>query len=46
MAALATKKLPHGVHSLSELIRIETTTQATLYVDLRDIGLSLVTLSA
>jgi len=29
--------LPNGVQSLSELIEIESTTQATLYVPLRDI---------
>ena len=29
--------LPSGVQSLSELIEIESTTQSTLYVPLRDI---------
>ena len=32
MATAATMHLPVGVKSLSELIRIESTTQATLYV--------------
>ena len=36
MTAAATMDLPDGVQSLSELIEIETTTQATLYVALRD----------
>lgn len=37
MVTVATTDLPGGVQSLSELIGIETTTQATLYVGLRDI---------
>jgi len=37
MATVATTDLPDEVQSLSELIGIETTTQATLYVALRDI---------
>jgi hypothetical protein len=36
MAAAVTTHLPAGVKSLSELIRIESTTQATLYVAPRD----------
>ena len=36
-AAAATAHLPVGVESLSELTRIENTTQATLYVAPRDI---------
>ena len=37
MAAVATMDLPDEVQSLSELIDIESTTQATLYVTLRHI---------
>jgi hypothetical protein len=37
MAAAPTTHLPAGVKSLSELIGIESTTQATLYVATRDI---------
>jgi hypothetical protein len=35
MAKIATKNLPDDVRSLSELIGIVSTTQATLYVGLR-----------
>lgn len=37
MAIIAPTDLPDEVQSLSDLIKIESTTQATLYVALRDI---------
>lgn len=37
VAAAVTMNLPDEVQSLSELIKIEGTTQVTLYVSLRDI---------
>ena len=40
-----TTNLPDDVQSLSDLIGIESTTQATLYVTLRNNGLFTVTLN-
>ena len=46
MAAVVTTNLPDDVQSLSDLIGIESTTQATLYVALRTSGLFTVTLNS
>lgn len=46
MAIVATTNLPEDIQSLSELIGIEGTTRATLYVALRTSGLLSMALNA